>query len=103
MAPQALLIASAGLAKGVAVAAGPQEAPSLESLSMHTSKVGMSWQGSSDGCDVSHQGSSWSLRAAGLRASASISPGPREPAHCLGEGLARLAEAHLWPPLLPCR
>lgn len=63
---------------------------------MYISKVGVSWEGFSDGCDVFYRGFSWSFRVVGFRAFVFIFSGFREFVYCSGEGLVRLVEVYLW-------
>lgn len=66
---------------------GPQEVPSLQSLSLHISRVGMTWEGSSDGGDMSPGGLSQGTGVLGVLAS-TVSPNPARAVWSKGAGLA---------------
>lgn len=73
------------------LAVGAQEVTSLQSLSLHIDKMGMTWEDVSDSCDVSHQSLPQGQQGSGLPGF-SVSVVSWELTHSLPEG-------EVWPGL----
>lgn len=85
------------------LAVGAQELTSLQSLSLHINKMGMTWEDVSDRCDISHQSHLQGQQGRGLPGF-HISAVSWELTHCPEERCGQgWLLTHLWLPLLCCR